>query len=218
MGDNVYCPCCNNHFRQFFKDGKYGGCPGCGSSARHRLIVLYLERKTNFFKDRIKALHFAPEHSLFKKFRKMKNLEYISADLGSARAKMKIDMTKIPFVNDFFDVVLSSHVLEHISNDYTAMKELYRIQKPKGWSIHQVPIDKTRNQTFESPNIKTPDQREKVYGHHDHKRIYGLDYPKRLEQAGFKVKCDLFARTLKNEEILRYSLSPDEVVYLCLKE
>lgn len=49
IGDNVYCPCCNMHFRQFFNDGKYGGCPGCGSSARHRLVVLYLERETNFF-------------------------------------------------------------------------------------------------------------------------------------------------------------------------
>lgn len=147
----------------------------------------------------------------------MKNLEYISADLGSAHAKMKIDMTKIPFVNDFFDVVLSSHVLEHIGNDRTAMKEICRIQKPKGWSIHQVSNDKTRNQTFESPHIKTPDQREKVYGHHDHKRIYGLDYPNRLEQLGFNVQSEMFAKTINKEELIRYSINPEEIIYLCLK-
>jgi SAM-dependent methyltransferase len=218
-GNRVYCACCEKEYDRFYPDNSpFGECPGCGSSARHRLISLYLQRETGFFNKKLKVLHIAPEHSTYKRFKRLKNIDYITADLGSARAQIKMDITDIPFENDTFDVILSSHVLEHIEDDIKAMKELYRVQKPEGWSIHQVPIDKSREQTYEDKNIVTPDQREKIYGHHDHKRIYGLDYTNRLERAGFKVKCDSFSSTLSDSELLKYGIDPGEIIYLCSKE
>ncbi len=219
QGNKVYCTCCNKGYKAFYPDnGPFGECPGCGSSARHRLVSLYLERKTNFFKDNLRVLHIAPEHGTYKKFRKLGNLEYLSADLNSVRAKIKMDITNIQFEDNSIDVSLSSHVLEHIDDDKKAMKELYRIQKPSGWSIHQVPMDKRRKHTFEDKDINTDEERAKIYGHHDHKRVYGADYPKRLEEAGFKVICDGFAKSLSEHELLGFGINKEETIYLCIKE
>ncbi|KKL68879.1 hypothetical protein LCGC14_2120580 [marine sediment metagenome] len=100
--------------------------------------------------------------------------------------------------NNYFDVILCSHVLEHIPNDYLALKELYRVLKPKGWAILQVPIDHNRAKTFENSKIISPKERLRVFGQKDHVRIYGTNYKDRLERVGFIVKLDNFAK--KNEK------------------
>jgi len=97
-------------------------CPRCGSFERHRLLWLYLQRKTNFFTANIKVLHFAPEYIFQKQFLKMTNLNYISADLNSPLASIQADITAIPFEDNTFDVILCNHVLEHIPDDSQAMK------------------------------------------------------------------------------------------------
>ncbi len=38
----------------------------------------------------------------------------------------------LPFSNDYFDIVLSFGVLEHVSNDQESLKEINRILKPEG--------------------------------------------------------------------------------------
>ncbi|MBN2174676.1 MAG: class I SAM-dependent methyltransferase [Bacteroidales bacterium] len=217
IGNEVYCPCCNNSFKKFYPDWIYGQCPRCGSSARHRLLILYLERKTNYFKKKLKVLHFAPENGLYRKFKKMKNLDYIAADIGSPRAKYKIDMTNIPFEDDSFDVVLSIHVLEHIEDDLKAIKELYRVQKRTGWSIHLVPITKTYETTYERIDVTSDNERRKYYGHPDHRRICGLDYYERFRKIGFDVIPDDFANDLLQSDIKKYGINPEEIIYLCLK-
>lgn len=216
-GNNVLCPCCDHSFRKFYPDGKFGQCPRCGSSARHRLFLLFLERKTNFFKEKLKVLHFAPEYGLYRKFKRMKNLDYITADLDSPRAKYRIDMTDIPFEEYTIDVVFSIHVLEHISNDIDAIKELCRVQKPTGWSVHLVPINKSYKHTYENIKVTNNKDRARIYGHYDHKRICGLDYYDRFKQAGFKVIPERFAQTLNSSELKKYSINPNEIIYLCLK-
>ena len=70
------------------------------------------------------------------------------------------------------------------------MIELFRILKPGGWAIVQVPIDKSRNITFEDPDITSPDDRERAFGQYDHVRLYGLDYRRKLANAGFSVTID----------------------------
>ncbi|MCB0465298.1 MAG: SAM-dependent methyltransferase, partial [Aequorivita sp.] len=57
--------------------------PGTLSLERHRLFWLYLKNETGFFTKKLKVLHFAPEQAFFSKFRKMKNLDYITTDLNS---------------------------------------------------------------------------------------------------------------------------------------
>jgi len=50
---------------------------------------------------------------------------------------------------NYFDVVLSNAVLEHIANPTRSLKEIYRITKAGGWNIHQ--IDYRDHRDYEQP-------------------------------------------------------------------
>jgi len=50
--------------------------------------------------------------------------------------------------------------------------KLYRVLKPKGITILQVPISKVLKQTFENFSIILPEEREKYFGLKKHIRIY----------------------------------------------
>lgn len=98
------------------------------------------------------------------------------------------------------------------------MKELWRVLKPGGWAIMQVPIDLNREQTYEDPAIKSPEDRKRFFGQEDHVRWYGLDYKDRLELAGFRVKVDSYVKELGNDAIKKYSLRETENIYFCAKD
>ena len=91
-----------------------------------------------------------------------------------------MDITDIKQPDNSYDVIICSHVLEHIENDRKAMKELYLILKEGGFAILQVPISYSLEKTFEDNSIDTPDGREFAFGQNDHVRIYGPDYTVRL--------------------------------------
>lgn len=223
-GHNVSCPVCGKSYKTFLPYG-YGKsirnnrlCPGCLSLERHRLLWLYLKNKTNFFTENLKFLHIAPEQPFIKRFRKMENLEYITADLESPIADVKMDIQDIPFENESFDVVICNHVLEHVDDDRKAMQEVYRILKKGGWAILQVPIDINRQITYEDNSIITPEERQKHFGQYDHRRVHGKDYGKRLKEAGFKVIEDDFVHSFSPEEITKFCFDKEETIYLNIKE
>jgi len=192
-------------------------CPNSMSLERHRLIWLYLKEKTNFFYDNIKFLHIAPEYCFIKRFKKLKNIEYVTGDLISPWADVKMDIHDIPFNNDEFDVIMCNHVLEHVENDNKAMSEFFRVMKPGGWGIFQVPIDMNREETFDDPSITDPKEREKHYWQNDHVRLYGKDYGKKLASIGFDVIEDNYLKTLDITLVKRYALPENEIIYLCKK-
>ena len=127
--------------------------PGTLSLERHRLCWLYLKNETSFFSSKLKVLHFAPEQAFYKRFRKMKNLEYITTDLNSPIADVKADICSLPFADNEFDFIICNHVLEHIPDDIKAMEELYRILAPNGTAILQIPLENDRKITFEDDSI-----------------------------------------------------------------
>src|SRR5690606_2967669 len=114
-------------------------------------------------------------------------LNYVTADLDSPYAAVRMDVCDIPFRDEVFDVVLCNHVLEHVPDDHVALLEIYRVLRQGGWAILQVPIDSDLEVTFEDESIVDPEQRKMVYGQDDHVRQYGRDYPSRLRNAGFTV-------------------------------
>jgi SAM-dependent methyltransferase len=180
-------------------------------------VWLYLKDKTNFFSATLSVLHFAPEPVFARALTSLSNLQYVSGDLNSPLAALKLDITHLPFNTDSFDVILCSHVLEHVYDDVAAMKELYRVLKPGGWAIVQVPIDATLEKTFQDSAIVSPDERQAAYGQYDHVRLYGRDYKDRLERAGFSVHVDNFVRTLSADEVERYGLMSTEDVFFLKK-
>lgn len=191
--------------------------PSTLSLERHRLLWLYLKNETDFFEAPLKVLHFAPEQAFYKRFRKLKNLDYTTTDLNSPLADVKADICNLPFEDDSFDVIFCNHVLEHIPNDTKAMQELYRILKPKGWGIFQIPQDLNRTHTFEDDSITDKKERAKIFGQYDHVRIYGRDYFDKLRSVGFEVKEVDYTAALSSDEIEKYRLAKGELIPLVNK-
>lgn len=191
--------------------------PSTLSLERHRLLWLYLKNETDFFTSKLKVLHFAPEQAFYKRFLKLKNLDYITTDLNSPLADVKADICNLPFSDSEFDVILCNHVLEHIPDDTKAMQELYRILKPGGMGIFQIPQDVSRATTFEDNSITDKKERAKIFGQYDHVRIYGRDYFDRLRSIGFKVEEVDYTGTLSKEDIDKYCLAKGEIIPVCFK-
>ncbi|MDH5366625.1 MAG: methyltransferase domain-containing protein [Cyclobacteriaceae bacterium] len=222
-GSNVYCPIEGKGYRKFLPYGRINPrenalCPGSLSLERHRLLWLYLHEKTNFFKTSLKMLHVAPEVCFMKPFEKQHGEGYTTGDIESPLAKVKMDVHDIPFETNTFDVAMCNHVMEHVDNDIKAMKEFYRVLKPGGWAIFQVPFFyPLRETTYEDASITNSRMREKAFGQDDHVRMYGKDYGRRLEQAGFKVTEDDFVLKMSDEEVRKYALPKKEIIYFCEK-
>ena len=192
--------------------------PSTLSLERHRLLWLYLQKETDFFTASHKMLHFAPEQAFYKRFRKMKNLDYTTTDLNSPLADVKADICDLPFKNQSFDVIFCNHVLEHIPDDTKAMQELFRILKPGGMAILQIPQDLNRAETFEDNSITDRKERAKIFGQYDHVRIYGRDYFNKLRSIGFDVEEVDFTAKLNAKEIDKYRLSKGEIIPVCRKK
>lgn len=191
--------------------------PSTLSLERHRLLWLFLQNKTDFFSKEYSLLHFAPEQAFHKRFQKLKNLDYVTTDLNSPLANVKADICNLPFEDNSFDVILCNHVLEHIPDDTKAMQELYRILKPKGWGIFQIPQDLKREKTFEDNSITDKRKRAEIFGQYDHVRIYGRDYFDKLRDVGFMVDEIDYTASLSDEEIERYRLAKGEIIPLVRK-
>lgn len=234
-GNKYECPFCKGHFSAFLPAGLnlpvlkekqvVGGvyrlnstCPRCYSGDRERLIYLFLkENRQDIFSKKIKLLHVAPERNLSLYLKSCSNIEYISADLNSPLADIKMDIADIKQPNDTYDVVICSHVLEHIQDDAKAMRELFRVLKKGGFAILQVPISYSIEATFEDNSITNPKDREFIFGQSNHVRIYGKDYMQRLEIAGFSVMVHDYTENLKPQEVLKYGLLKDEKIFVCSK-
>jgi SAM-dependent methyltransferase len=186
--------------------------PSTLSLERHRLLWLYLKNETNFFSSEKKVLHFAPEQAFYKRFKKMKHLDYVTTDLNSPLADVKADICNLPFKNDEFDMILCNHVLEHIPDDTKAMQELYRVMKVGGIGIFQIPQDLSRATTFQDNSITDKKERAKIFGQYDHVRIYGRDYFNKLRSIGFKVEEVNYTSNLSEEDIARYCLAKGEII------
>jgi SAM-dependent methyltransferase len=217
-GNNVECPVCGGHFRKFLPYG-YNKvrenvlCPKCLSLERHRLLWLYLKNHSDLFSGNYKVLHVAPEQCFHKKFRKMRNLEYITADLESPLADVKLDVQELPFGDHEFDIVICNHVLEHVQNDRKAIGEIYRVIKNGGFAILQVPTDYGMEKTLEDSTITDPIEREKHFRQKDHFRFYGRDYLDRIKEAGFIIKDDNYLLSLSEEDRERFRLPEMEFMY-----
>jgi SAM-dependent methyltransferase len=191
--------------------------PSTLSLERHRLLWLYLQNETNFFTAPKKVLHIAPEQCFLKRFKSLKKLDYITADLYSPIADVKADICNLPFQNDAFDVVLCNHVLEHIEDDKKAMSELYRVLKPGGFGIFQIPQDLNRDKTYEDFSITNPTERAKHFGQYDHVRVYGKDYFNKLRAIGFKVSEIDYSAKINPNLVEKYCLTKGEILPVCFK-
>lgn len=193
--------------------------PSTLSLERHRLLWLYLNSETDFFTstEKKKVLHFAPEQAFYKLFRNQNNINYTTTDLFSPLADVKADICNLPFQDNYYDVILCNHVLEHIPNDTKAMQELYRVLKPGGMGIFQIPQDLSRTTTFSDDSITNQKERAAIFGQYDHVRIYGRDYFEKLRSIGFTVVEEDYTAKIASELVEKYCLAKGEIIPICFK-
>ncbi len=137
--------------------------------------------------------------------------QYVTADLESPLADLHFDVQQIPLADDSVDVILCNHLLEHVADDRKALCELYRILKPGGWGILLSPVEADYEQTFEDDTITDPDERTRIFGQYDHRRIYGADYTDRLRAAGFEAADIDYAASFTDAERKLYALPADHI-------
>jgi SAM-dependent methyltransferase len=209
-GNKKKCYICGNRFNSFlkYKDGyknypefrkklKIVGsdlnnfsCIYCKSNDRERHLFMYFD-KLNLW-DIItngKVLHFAPENHLADKIKNLNPPLYVKADLFPNSEEIeKIDITKIPYEDKSFDIVICNHVLEHVPDYKKALSEIYRVLKPSGKAVLQTPYSELLKEHFEDENINTDELRDFFYGQKDHVRIYSKqELLKDLQNTSFKL-------------------------------
>jgi SAM-dependent methyltransferase len=165
----------------------------------------------------LKVLHFAPEQEFYKRFKKQKNIDYTTTDLLSPLADVKADICNLPFEDNTYDIIFCNHVLEHIPDDTKAMQELYRVLKPGGMGIFQIPQDLLRATTFSDDTIVDQKERAKIFGQYDHVRVYGRDYFDKLRSIGFKVVEEDYTNKIAPELVEKYCLAKGEIIPVCFK-
>ena len=219
------CPICSNVLRLYLPFGvklrKNAQCPVCGSLERHRTLWLYIQEHKDILGDQnIKILHFAPERAIFNKLSMIKGVDYYPVDINPEHYGIRdvVDITNIQYEGNFFDLIICNHVLEHIPDDAKAMSELFRVLKPSGKAIINVPFNKTLEVTLEDEKYNTPELREKYYGQFDHVRLYGKDYVKRLEKAGFHVETVYPNVNRSAHELKIYGIGAEDTIDICKKQ
>ena len=189
-GELSVCNVCGNtgKFKKF-ASRKRSVCPTCKSKERHRLLMHYLANASPLAHEKLDVLHFSPE-TAEKDFlrRELPHLHYVTTDYLHTE-ELRLDLTQLDLPDASWDVLIVYHILEHIEDDQKAMREMFRVLRPGGMAILQVPIDKSRVDIYEDPTITDPKARTKAFGQKDHVRRYsssGLE--KRLAAAGFVVE------------------------------
>ncbi len=244
LGSQYQCPICGTGLRAFKPIGesywrdteKFGTihpasaletfniaafyCPRCDASDRERLTALYLERVFRSFDPgrSYRLIEFAPNEALPKWLKRHPFISYTSADLMRKTVDERIDLTAMDRCADrSVDIILCSHVLEHVPEGRKAMREIRRVLKPDGLAVLLVPMVVGLDETHEDPSINTDALRWKYFGMGDHVRQYGKrDFVARLEDAGLQVEqldvdyfgADAFRRAAIADNSVLYVVRP----------
>lgn len=214
-GRKVGCPCCDGRFRRFIP--RYRGdllCPRCLSLQRHRAFWLFLEERLSHVEGHVDILHIAPEEGIASRLRTRASTRYVNADADPhSIADLTFDITAIPFDDRSFDIVLCSHVLEHVPDDREAMRELFRVLRPASFFYSLHPVSRSQERTIEDITVTDPAERARLFGQHDHFRRYGIDFVDRLREAGFEVAEERYAPSA--ETVAFYGLRPEQPIFVC---
>jgi SAM-dependent methyltransferase len=167
-------------------------CAGCEALGRHRLFyLLCVEPSVRGLRARLQGasvLHFGPEPSLQRALARLAG-RYYTADAQPGAAALTLDMTAIALPSECFDVVIANHVLEHIQDDLSAIREMHRMLRPGGIAIVSVPL--CTGPTYENPALTDPRERQRLFEEQTHVGPWGDDHIQRLLEASRCASCRL---------------------------
>lgn len=225
-GGNVYCNICERSYLTFLPAGDdlkaHSRCPGCYSLDRHRQLFTLVSEQLKTKKENINLLHVAPEKAMANRFIKMSQVEYFAIDKfdkGYAYPKYvrAMDITDLKFGSNMFDILICSHVLEHVEKDELALQNFRRVLKPGGIGYIVVPYFKELATTYSDPKANTDELRLLLYGQHDHVRKYGLDFIELLRKNGFQAEEINFNQMYSLTERIRLGYLNAEPIFKIVK-
>ena len=210
-GYSRYCPICCRRARRF---QPYGvtcrpdvGCPFCGSAERHRLMWLYIEKHTDLLHSSGKSvIHFTPEWAIRNRLKTVAGIHYVTADLFAPDVTFQLDITRNNLADNSFDVLLSSMLLQHIFDDRTAMREMFRILRPGGWALLFEYIRGENTVEFapeENGPVRNGNNADEAH------RRYGMDLQERLSKVGFEVEVISPNQIASPKELSRMRIPAD---------
>lgn len=167
-------------------------CPNCHSEVRHRLMAACFQTLPEWSSQTLfsgkRVLHFAPEPAVRLMIEPWVS-SYRTADALDATTDLQLDMCRMDSLpNGSFETVVACDVLEHVSNDLQAMRELWRVLSANGTVVLTVPQGNGLTDKIELPADASREDRLRLAGQVDHQRIYGEDFADLLRQSGFAVK------------------------------
>lgn len=225
FGSSIICPVCAHSYQYLhtFNGRPNAMCFHCRSLERDRSLLLYLKKETEVFTRHMKLLHFAPEISLYPVLKKIKSLDYATADLMVTLNNYLqvypdhiMSVTDIKFEDQTFDCIICNHVLDDVDDDRKALSEFYRVLKPGGVAILSVPLN-TLGETIEfDDTIEKKQLRIKMNISSENQRSYGIDFKGRVEDNGFSVTVVTAADMV--EDLNKYAVRKEDVIFVCLKK
>lgn len=201
----------SNYFQIIGSDTENYGCYYCNCNDRERHLYMYFDKISLWEKfNNAKIIHFAPESIMSQKIEQQKPLIYVKCDLFPKDDWEKIDITKINYQDDYFDILICNHVIEHIPDYLQAFKEISRVLNKNGFAILQTPFSELLYNNFEDPNINTDDLKLTFYGQEDHARIVSKrQFIEELSQF-FTLNIIKNSSLFTDEECIKYGVNNKE--------
>lgn len=140
-------------------------CEKCQSLERHRVYRKVFEQLVD---EELKTLSFLQ----FSRDRTVDPEWFFSHEVSVYGGDNSLDLQNINRKDNFYNIVMCNHVLEHVADDKSALRELFRVITDDGFVFLTVPnpLNKAKTTDWGYP-------KEEQHGHY---RIYGADIQEKL--------------------------------------
>jgi phosphoglycolate phosphatase len=189
----------------------HGICGGCGSRPRTRLIFGMLQAMDMLQAEK-RVLHIAAEAVLVGKLKEIYGSKYTIANVSMEAMssihgvnKVVFDLCRAPSLEESFDVIIHSHVLEHVYCNWAlALMRINSLLTDDGVHLFCVPV-RGEGHYKEDLDPNLPSQtRVAVYGQQDHVRNFVRSSVEEMRELGRLTGFDVrLAADVLEQEVIR---------------